>query len=69
MSDKQLRFKVTSTEGDKEYFATRKEAKNYVKQQKETKTFAEFRIMKINKWKNIKLKPEKMFIATGLLIL
>ncbi len=49
MSDKQLRFKVTSTEGDKEYFATRKEAKNYVKQQKETKTFAEFRIMEINK--------------------
>lgn len=49
MSDKQLCFKVVSTEGHKEYFATHTEAKKYVELLKEGNAFIECRISEVEK--------------------
>ncbi len=48
--DKRLRFKLTSTEGHKEFFTTRKKAEAYIRQlikDKKVGMFTKFRIFEV----------------------
>ena len=50
MKDKRLQFKLTSTEGHKEFFTSRKEAEAYIRQLRKDKkvgAFTEFRIFEV----------------------
>ena len=49
MSEKRLRFRVVSTEGHEEYFATHKEAEKYIELLKEGNAFIECRISEVGK--------------------